>query len=89
MNNNNLAYRLHEYLMAATEQFEAENPGKVDISIMLGAANIFLTGLLVNAPSKALAKETLAECHHIQTRLIDATPNHFFGKGLQQYPELN
>lgn len=89
MNDNNLAYRLNEQLMAATERFDAENPGKIDFAIMLGAANIFLTGLLANAPSKAIAKETLAECHSIQDRLIDATPNHFFGQGLQQNPILN
>lgn len=86
---NTLAYRLNKALMDATDQFCADHPRQVDIPIVLGAANIYIAGLVANAPSKQMALQTLADCHKIQQDLINSTPDSFFGKGLEQNPDQN
>lgn len=85
---NQLSYRLNEHLSNATDEFIQENP-EADVFTLIGAANIYLSSLIVNASNRQLAIKTLEECHAIQRNLINNTPDSFFGQGLRQDPDLN
>ncbi len=71
---NQLAYRLNERLIAVTEQFFKENQNNQNIFIAIGAANVYISSWLMNAPHRQLAIETLKECHTIQSNMIASAP---------------
>ncbi len=74
---NALAYELNNALQFATEKFMREHP-KANITVALGAANIYMATMLCNAPTKQQALETLPGAINIVTELIKATPDAFF-----------
>lgn len=56
----------------------------ININGMLGAANIFLTTWHVHAPSKEIALQDVEKSFDIIRQALNATPEHFFGKGRQK-----
>lgn len=73
---NNLAYLLHKELLKTAEKFAKKCP-KADAEVILGAGNMYITGFLVNAPTKDAAKDTLESC-------IEVTPDSYFGGGISR-----
>ena len=77
---NNLAYLLHKELLKTAGKFAKKCP-KADAGVILGAGNMYITGFLINAPTKDAAMETLENCVEIMRGLIEVTPDSFFGAG--------
>lgn len=85
---NNLAHLLHKELLKTAEKFMKKCP-KADAEVILGAGNMYITGFLVNAPSKDAAKETLENCIEVMRNLIEVTPDSFFDGGVRSMSNLN
>lgn len=75
---NDLAYQLANALNDAAEEFVKNHP-QTAIPAMMGAGNIFLTGLCTNAPNKKEALKTLKENYKIMEGCLNSTPDAFFG----------
>lgn len=80
---NNLAYLLHKELLKTAEKFVRKCPKANNADVILGGGNCYIAGFLVNAPSKEEAIKTLDQCHEVIRKLIEATPDSFFGGGIR------
>lgn len=86
--NKNLAYALSHELANATDKFLEEHP-ETNLSVILGAGNLYLTGFLTLAPTKEKALEVLDRCVERMRRIINITPDNFFDGGIRKHFDPN
>ncbi|MDE6444758.1 MAG: hypothetical protein K2K64_10125 [Muribaculaceae bacterium] len=86
---NSLAFLLHKELLKTAEKFTKKCPKGNDADVILGAANCYIAGFLVNAPNKEEALKTLDQCRDVMREMINATPDSFFGGGIRNNFNIN
>lgn len=75
---NKLAYELCDKFQDVTEEFAHTHP-EFNVVAAIGAANCYISSMLVQAPNKREALKTLDSSVEIIRNLINQTPDCFFG----------
>lgn len=75
---NKLAYELCNKFLDVTEEFAHTHP-EFNVVAAIGAANCYISSLLVQAPNKREAQKTLDSSVEIIRNCINQTPDCFFG----------